>query len=386
MKRTPRTHFKTVASAVLAALLGASVAAPCSAAEPNATEAPHAQNEPSLSIGDLQKLLDPLGSNDVNERRAALKSVRELVKTGGPRRLEISRRVQSLGDKAVPALIEARGSADLRSWANGQLEAMGKRIPADAVQTNDSRVLADVLRAYGTIHDLDSMPVVLSFVNADRPVVRTAAREAMITFGDDATWKLREAYANLAGAPAPDGWRAADVAKGLFATYDRLRLAEVYGLLDDGLKKQKDGKTEEAAAAFDRVLARQPLIDRRAEMIPTYVALAESQEPRDTISALATLRKALRLAPEGPHAAQINAEIAYLEGEGLAARGIVDREPFERALTLNPAHERARAELSRIDRVNADRTERTRYLAIAAVFGLATLAGVILFAFGPRRA
>ena len=36
-------------------------------------------------------------------------------------------------------------------------EAMGKRIPGDAVQTHDNQVLADVLHAYGVIHDLDAV-------------------------------------------------------------------------------------------------------------------------------------------------------------------------------------------------------------------------------------
>ena len=316
-------------------------------------------------------------------------AVRQLVKIagdhGGVFRPEITRQTRALGDRALPALIETRkdASADLRHWAYGQLEAMGKRIPGDAVQTHDNQVLADVLRAYGTIHDLDAVPVMLSFVSSDRLVVRSAARESLTAFGSDANWKLREAYSNLTGKSAPDAWTAAEVAKELFAAYDRVRLQEVYGLLEDGLAKEKDGKLDEAVAAFDKVLARQPMLDRRAETVPAYLAKAEQIEETDRVTAVALLRKAERLAPEGPRVSQVKAEIAYLEGEDLVARGVPDVEPFKRALVLEPTHAKARAELERMTSTADDRQTRTRNIAAAA--GCLLLAVVALLLFGGRR-
>jgi tetratricopeptide (TPR) repeat protein len=316
-------------------------------------------------------------------------AVRQLVKLAGDHngalRPEITRQVRALGDKSVPALIETRkdSSSELRHWAYNQLEAMGKRIAGDAVQTKDNQVLADVLHAYGAIHDLDAVPVILSFVSSDRVQVRSAAREALTSFGQDAVWKLREAYANLTGKSAPEAWPAAEVAKELFLAYDRVRLQEVYGLLDDGLKKEKDGKLEEAVAAFDKVLARQPMLDRRAEMVPAYVAHAQKLQDGDPVASLALLRKAARLAPEGPRINQINAEIAYLEGKDLLARGIPDTEPFKRALALDPAHAKARAELDRLEVVTDDRQSRTRAVAGAAGVLLFAVIGILLF--GGRR-
>ena len=316
-------------------------------------------------------------------------AVRQLVKVagdhGGAFRPEVARQLRALGDRSLPALIETRkdGSADLRHWAYGQLEAMGKRIPGDAVQTHDNQVLADVLHAYGAIHDLDAVPVILSFVSSDRVQVRSAARESLTSFGQDAVWKLREAYANLTGKSAPDGWSAAEVAKELFAAYDRVRLQEVYGLLEDGLAKQKDGKLDEAIASFDKVLARQPMLDRRAETVPAYVEKAGQIEQSDPVAALALLRKAERLAPEGPRVAQVKAEIAYLEGEDLVARGIPDSEPFKRALVLDPTHTKARAELERLSATTADRQSRTRNIVAAA--GCLLLGVIALLLFGGRR-
>ncbi len=319
-------------------------------------------------------------------------AARQLVKVagdaGGAFRPEITRQMRALGDKAIPALIEARkdSSADVRHWASNQLEALGKRIPGDAVQTKDNQVLADVLRAYGAIHDLDAVPVVLSFVSSDRVQVRTAARDALGAFGQDAVWKLREAYSNLTGKSAPEGWAAAEVAKELFAAYDRFRLQEVYGLLEEGLKKDKEGKPDEAVAAFDKVLARQPMLDRRAEMVPAYVAQGLKVEDADAPAALAFFRKAVRLAPDGPRAPQVNAEIAYLEGKDLQARGIPDTEPFKRALTLDPTHVKARAELERLESTSTDHQSRTKAVGAAAGVLLLAVIGILLFGGSRRRA
>lgn len=317
-------------------------------------------------------------------------AIREIVKVAGDAngayRPEVARIVKQLGDRAVPALIETKKeqNADLRHWAFAQLESMGKRLPGDAVQTKDNAVLADVLRAYGAVHDLDAVPVILSFVSSDRQEVRKAARDATLAIGQDAVWKLREAYQTVVGKPAPEGWNAAETAKELFAAYDKLRLTEVYGLLDEGLTKEKEGKLEDAVAAFDKVLARQPELDRRAEMVGGYVAYAQKMEDTDPANALATFRKAVRLAPDGPRANIINAEIAYLEGKDLEARGIADPEPFRRALSLDPANAKARQELDRLETTSDDRNVRVRASFGAGIVLLLGILATILFARGRR--
>jgi tetratricopeptide (TPR) repeat protein len=317
-------------------------------------------------------------------------AVREIVRVsgdaGGAYRPEVARILKALGDRAVPALVEARKepSFEVRRWAAAQLESMGKRLPGDAVQTKDNDVLADVLRAYGAVRDLDAMPVILAFVASDRVVVRSAARDATLAFGQDAVWKLREAYANVVGKPAPDGMSAADTAKELFAAYDRLRLQEVYGLLDEGLAKEKDGRLEEAIADFDRVLARQPMLDRRAEMVPGYIDRARALEDGDPTQARTTFERALRLAPDGPRAKSIEAELAYLDGVDLASRGIVDRAPFRRALELDPAHAKARAKLDALEVATEERSTKLRAVLGGGAVLLLGIVATILFA-GPRR-
>jgi tetratricopeptide (TPR) repeat protein len=188
---------------------------------------------------------------------------------------------------------------------------------------------------------------------------------------------------NLTGKAASEGWSAAEVAKELFAAYDRFRLQEVHQLVEDGKAKEKEGKLEEANALFDKALAREPMLDRRDEMVPAALALAQSLQGKEPERARALLRKALRLSPEGPRKNQIQAELAYMEGKELLGRGVADTEPFQRALALDPAHEKARAELYQLeDRTAEERGRTQRYGAAAAV----VLLGIVLIVlFGGRK-
>jgi len=300
-------------------------------------------------------------------------------------RPELTRQMKALSDRAVPALIEARHdpSSETRAWASGLLETLGKRTPGDAVQTKDNQVVADVLRAYAGVKDLDALPVVLSFVNSDRVQVRTAAREAALAYGQDGIWKLREAYAALTGEPAPEGMAASALAKKLFDAYDRYRLRDVYALVDQGIAAQRDGKLKDAVAAFDTALARQPLLDRGVEMVDAYRSYGESLESSDRTTALAYLRKALRIDESGPESARVRSEIHYLEGEDLLSRGIADTEPFEQALALDPQNARARAELDRLRQESESNRAHGWRLAAAGAMIVLSLAGIAVV--GGRR-
>ena len=323
---------------------------------------------------------------------ATFESTRELVRVAGDHegafRPEVTRQVKRLGERAVPALILARKgpSPAVRRWAFAQLEAMNRSRAGEAIQTKSNVILADVLRAYAEVRDMDALTIILSFINADRTHVRTVARDALALYGEEALPRLREAYANLTGHPAPEEWGAAQASRELCAAYDRLRLQEVYALLDEGLARQKEGKAEEAALIFDKVLARQPTLDRRNEMVPTYVQYAHAIEARDRSLALAYLRKAARLDPDDPGAAAIASDVTTLEGEDLVARGIADADTFRRALAQNPANARARADLDRLEDDADARRDRVRRLVAAALILTIATVGIVLFGGKPRRA
>ncbi len=247
-------------------------------------------------------------------------AVRELINLhsyfGEMLRVDLQRQIAKLRDKAVPALIEARqhDAKIVQRWANKQLDVLGRAIPGEAVASNDTQILADVLRAYGRTRDVDAERVILSFSNSDRIQLREASREAIAAVGEPGIWQLRDQYLSLTGNKAPKEWAWDRLARELFALYDRARLAEVYKLMDDGTAAASAGKVVEAVDCFDKVLARSPLFDRRKEMVKSYFERATQLEEGHRDDALSMMRKALRLDPKGELAKKLEAEIAYLEG------------------------------------------------------------------------
>jgi tetratricopeptide (TPR) repeat protein len=315
-------------------------------------------------------------------RVGTTEAVRKLVPLSsiamGALRPELFRLLRQLDEHATAALVEARvdPSPEVRLWSKDVLDALGKRTPGDTVQTTDDDVLVDVLHAYGATRDLDALPVVLSFIHSERGPVRAAARDATLALGKDAEPKVRATYAALTGERLPDDLAPAESARRLFEAYDHLRLREVYGGLDDGLSRERAGDLDGAIAAFDAVLARQPLLEGRAAMAPAYRARAATLSAIDPEKARDDLRRALRL-EDGREADRIRAELAYLDGEELLSRGIEDSAPFEQALVLDPDNPRARAALEGLR--SAARSRRARESSAA---GIAAATGFALLVIG----
>jgi tetratricopeptide (TPR) repeat protein len=335
-------------------------------------ERPDAQVVRGLAIVCLMRALARVGTTSAVKQLILVAS-----DAGGAFRPELLRELKQLDERATAALIEARGdpSPEMRAWVKDVLEALGKRTPGDTVQTTNDQVLIDVLHAYATIRDPDAVAVVLSFVNSERTQVREAAREATLAFGQEAMGRIRATYAALTGERLPEGDSAVDAAGKLFAAYDHYRLRDVYAQLDEGLARWKAGDLDQAVADFDNVLARQPMLDRRAEIAPAYAAYGETLEQADRPRAVDYMRRAVRLDDTAGGPSHMRSELRYLEGEDLMDRGIVETGPFEEALALDPNNARARA---RLDRLQADaksqRARQNRVGAAVIVMGLALLA------------
>ncbi len=281
-------------------------------------------------------------------------AVRELIQLhayfGELLRVDLQRSLARLGERAVPALLEARqhDAKLVQRWATKQLDILGKASPGEAIATVDLQVLADVLRAYGRTRDVDALRALLSFVGSERVTLREASREAVGALGEAAIWQLRDQYLEQTGSKAPRDWSWDRVARELFALSDRAREAEVAQLLEEGFAAAKASDLPRATAAFDRVLARQASLTRLPEIAATYSALGASLARSGKHSeALALLRKALRLHPGAPGAPSIEADIAWL-GALEGAHG-ADRFLLERALALRPDHVEARAALASLE-------------------------------------
>lgn len=316
-------------------------------------------------------------------------AVRELVNVffyfGDLFRIDVQLMIGKLGDRAVPALMEARKHdvEKVRRWASRQLDVLGRAIPGEAVQVQDPEVLADVLRAYGRTKEIDALRVVVSFTSSDRVHVREAAREALASYGEAALWQLREALESTTGKRPPAGQPWDKLALELFEAHDRARLEEIFGTFEDGLAREKEGKLDEMVAAFDAVLARAPTFERRAEMVAGYLAYAKKNDEKDTQKALVYARKALRLDPAGAQAKSIESYVLTLEGETLVAQGVADTATFKRALEIDPQNARARSDLARVESNPRARGNASyRYIA-AAVIG--ALAAVMAFLVGVLR-
>lgn len=317
-------------------------------------------------------------------------SAREIINVymyfGDMFRIDVQRQLARMKDRALPALIEAsyHDSRMVRTWATRRLDVMGRAIPSEAVRIEDNQALADVLRAYGRAREVDAVRVIVSFANSDRLQVREAAREAIGQIGEPASWQLRDAYEQLMGEKPSRSWDWKQTARELFAVYDRARLQEVYTTMDQGLKAAEAGKTEEAVKLFDSVLARAPMFERRAEMVPAYLAHAKSLRDKDRVAAAAALRRALTIAPEGNNDA-VRSEIAVLEAKDLADRGVLDTALLDSAIQLDPSNEEARRlrDSAKLE-VQAQESTWRRYAAAVAI-GVIAMAAMVFVAIVPKR-
>jgi hypothetical protein len=309
------------------------------------------------------------------------------VRFGDFLRIDTQRALARLGDRAVPALIEARRhpSEKIAHWAARQLDMLGRAAPSQAVQIADPEVLADVLRAYGRTHDLDAARIVVSFAGSERGQLRTAARQAIAMLGEAGHWQLRDAYEDVMGKRAPRDWTWERTARELFGELDRLRRAEVYDRFEAGQKAEASGDLVAMRQAFDEVLVRAPFFERGDEMVGGYWEYAKKYAATQPDDAIFVLRRADRLGQNSPARDHIRSLLLTLEAERLERTHVVDRSLYRRALELDAENTRARDALNVLSRPARSDDHRLRYWAAAGILcaGLAG-AGFVLLKRKPR--
>lgn len=334
------------------------------------TDQPEPQSEAwrnLVSVLALSRMLETIGT---------VEAVRGLVdvyaRYGEFLRVTTQNTLARLGDKAVPALIEAtRHPAEkISKWAVRQLDMLGKGIPSEAVQTPDQAALADVLRAYGRTRNPDAVRIVVSFANSERAQVRDASRQAVALMGEVSSWQLRDTYENVVGKKPPRDWAWERTARELFAEFDRLRVARVGKLFDAGQAARARGDYTAMRESFDQLLAYDPNFERRAEVATGYVEFARATQDKSREGAIAALRRAERLDPTIQGVTSLR---LALEAEALEERGIADSTLLERALEADAQNARAKAALSRFERGEPKRSESARTLAAAVILAAAAL-------------
>jgi tetratricopeptide (TPR) repeat protein len=326
----------------------------------------------------LSRMLESIGN---------VEAVRGLIEVyarfGEFLRISTQNALTRLGDKAVPALIEAQRhpAEKIAKWAVRQLDMLGKGIPSEAVQTQDQAALADVLRAYGRTRNPDAVRIVVSFANSERTQIREASRQAVALLGEVGSWQLRDTYENVVGKKPPRDWAWERTARELFAEFDRLRVAQVSKFFEEGQAARNRDDFEKMRESFDKLLAYDPSFEQRTELAAGYVAYAKATQDKSRAAAIAALRRAERLDPTLKDAGSLR---LTLEAEELEEHGIADSTLLERALEADAQNSRAKSALARFERGEPKRSENARYVAAGSILAVALAAIAFLLLRKPK--
>ncbi len=293
-------------------------------------------------------------------------------------RQEIARIIQGQArDYVLPGLIELRNPSEgMRIFTRQVREGLRRVTPGETVQQHDNALLAEILRAYGSMHEPDAMRVVVSFVNSDRAQVRDAARWSVSEYGRESLNALREAYEMYEGHPSDVQWGWERTAQEIYQANDRRREAEVAAAMDEGLAAGRAGHDEDMVARFRYVLARHPAFERRGEMVGPLESYARRLETTDAVRAEGMYRLALWLDPSGPRARVLRGEILFLDAERALARGVADPELYQAVLRVDPANARARDQLEQVEQSGVLRARKHRREVGAVAILCLALAGL----------
>jgi hypothetical protein len=338
---------------------------------------------PSAEKETYRDLISLVGMSRMLTQIGTVEAVRLLleiyVRFGEFVRVDTQLQLARLGDKAVPALIEAeRHPAEkIVHWARRQLDALGRGVPGEAIQTQDHQVLADVLIAYGRVRNPDATRIIVSFANSERAVVRDGARQAIALMGEVGSWQLRDSYENLMGKKPPRDWSWERTARELFREFDRIRDVAVADAFEAGRKARENGDLDGMRRAWGELLARDPDPERSAELVQGYLAFADKHFEDRPLEARESLLRAQRLSADPAQKVQIESSILTLRAVEAERRGIADIALLRRALELRPDNERAKAQLARLTHASSEALgTRTRWIA-ALVMALIALGGVV---------
>jgi hypothetical protein len=309
---------------------------------------------------------------------------------GAPWDQETHRFVDRAGARLGPMLIMARShpSASVRRWSRWAGTELGFDVPGRAIQlpliARDSTLLADALRAYGSVRQLDAMRVIASYVGSQHAQVREAARAALAQYGRNGIWVLREQLELVTGADADPTWGWERTMTALYAAHDDARLAPVRAALAAGQQAAAQSDFERMARQYDAVLLRAPELAQREQMAPGYASLgAQRRDAHDVPGAERAYRRAVFLAPTHGQAPTWRAALLALHADAELTRGVADLHAYGQVIEASPGDTHARAVL---DQLSGNRAARARTKKRVATGGAALLLAVVALVLLGRRA
>jgi hypothetical protein len=299
---------------------------------------------------------------------------------------ESRRTLERIGARLGPTLIELRSHADasVRRWSRWGTAQLGFDQPGRAIQlpavANDTALLADTLRAWGNVHQLDAIRVVVSFVGHEHTEIRSAARAALEKFGRNAIWVVREQLELVSGQEADPRWGWERTHRALLEAHDEARLAPVRADVARGEAAEARGDLEAMATEFDRVLLRAPELAQRADMASGYARLGALRRARNDLPGAArALRRATAIASPGPLRDRWTADLRDVQADIDLRRGIADVHAYEDRAARSDHDAFAVSVLSSLNgRKQTESRQRKRLAAAIAAALCAIAAGTFL--------
>jgi len=332
---------------------------------------------------------------------------------------ECGRRLRAMAPYSLPPLTAASQSTDKARarYASFQLERLDRQEPGKAMEatSHDEDLRLALLEAFGTSRHREAVGTVFTFIDDDAPRVRAAARKTWLAYvtgpppppapkihlqltGGKKDRKLTALYLTYRELAVIEIERAAEellerryeddeeidaakVSEELFAFHDRERAKRDGDRFATAAAAAKAGDLAGAATGFDRLLAENPELANRAEMAPTYLALAREHETAGRwVEAAAAYGKAHGLAPDGPDAVAAEAGREYALGKSLEAAGKDGGPNFRRAAELRPDYAPAKAAAAR-----TTPSARKPWLLWAAGAGAALALVLLVLGIARRR-
>ena len=362
----------------------------------------------------------------------------------GTFRDEVGRAIRRLGEPAIPGLLrrsvapplpvdekaanEVKASLEFRKaeYARVQLDRMDRLHPPKAIAAvrDDPRLLADLLSAYAVVRPESAAASLLEHVDAAIPRVRSAAREAFLAYVSGPPPRAERKTLRLLGGhttEAPARLTHRDFAR--LAIRERIvaeqpdliepeckpidalgqrdseceaqpeRLARAYfARIEEARRRREQGQIDAALAQTDRavtvamldaLLADNPELGMREQLVPSYEAAADEAEAAGELQrAAGLLRKSAALLheadPDRGQRLQLRALLVEAEIEALPEQGRAML--LATAASLAPDDPSVQAAQGRV----AQRPASTEEAALRRRAGLGGL--LLLFALGTLMA
>jgi len=312
---------------------------------------------------------------------------------GGAWETESRRTVERVGVRLGPALVAFRShpNASVRRWSRWGTAELGFDQPGRVIQlpaiASDTTLLADTLRAWGSVHQLDAMRVVVSFVGHEHEEIRSAARAALDQFGRNAIWIVREQLALVSGQEADPRWGWERTHQALLEAHDEARLAPVRADLARGESAGARGDFESMAADFDRVLLRAPELAQRGHMAAGYARLAAlRRSSQDLTGAARALRRAVALSGSNHPSEAWTAEWKAIQADIDLSRGIADLHAYQLRIADADHDGFASNVVASLSGQREAESQQRKRLAAAGAAILCALAAILFLRRRPRPA